>query len=129
MADGNELKIRGEREVNGFGMAGEKDFSPAFVTLIKQRIDELRPVFRKDKTGCNVDDELYFGTRFHDTNRVFFGIACGIARFYADWPNIDKEAMENVERHHLDHWVNRGLRDAAMSDHWYTFEKDWGDDR
>lgn len=127
MADDNELKIRGEREVNGYGQAGEKDFSSEFVTLVYRRVGELRPVFRQNRTGCSLDDELHFGYRFDNTERVFAGIACGISRFYADWPNIDKEAMENVERHHLDHWVNRGLRDAAMSDHWYTFEKDWGD--
>jgi hypothetical protein len=114
-----------DRHVNGYSYNDLKiPFSTAFKDTITKRIQELRPVFRAANWNRQVSD-FVFGSRFNEDARVLLGILTGIIRLYPDWSSMNMLDMENVERHHIDLWVNDSLRDCAEADHWYLYEKQY----
>jgi len=103
-------------------------FNDDFKAMFLKRIQELRPAFyiANMKTFDEHGNKLLAGERFEDDQRILDRILGGIADLYGDkfmWPDV---TVENVERHHMDHWIKEGLRDAAETDYWYAYEKDYG---
>ena len=78
---------------------------------IEVLLPEARKIFRDVASQGLVTEDIHYGHRFHDAETVKLRIASA-----SNDGEVLKDAMV---------WVLDALRDCAMADHWYTFEKKW----
>lgn len=102
---------------NGEGI--RNDYSPEAVAVLNEHADYCRGVFKSRVKQSGKYDEHYgprylFGSRFNTNERVLARIATKAT---------EAEFLQNPTG-----WILDALRDCASADHWYKYEKDYGDD-
>jgi hypothetical protein len=118
------------RQCNGFNPASDSGFSDEFKASLTDATRRLRPLFlhvMRDHFLHSHEHPKHAGTRFNSDHDVLLRALTGIRSFHPDLKNDQIESVEGTERNHIDVWAWEALADCAESDHWYTFEKDWGE--
>lgn len=87
-------------------------YSAEKVKEIKDLLKSLRPKVEAEFLGLDHDKELYAGHRFKDDEMIIWRMASAI--------------KENDLPTDLTPVIREALLDAADSDFYYHFEKDWG---
>lgn len=87
-------------------------YSAEKVKEIKELLKTLRPKVEAEFLGLDHDKELYAGHRFKDDEMIIWRMASAI--------------KENDLPADLTPVIREALLDAADSDFYYQFEKDWG---
>lgn len=87
-------------------------YSAEKVKEIKELLKTLRPKVEAEFLGLDYDKELYAGHRFKDDEMIIWRMASAI--------------KENDLPTDLTPVVREALLDAADSDFYYRFEKNWG---
>lgn len=80
----------------------------------------------------NPKDNYKIGSRFLDDDRVTGRICTGLVKLASSETNTNNTIEENIESFihllsgsELDQIILEGMRDCAISDHYYAFEKEW----
>lgn len=87
-----------------------KSMTPQQIDAITLTVNQQRIVMEealKNQPG------IYFGLRFVDNHSVILRI-------------LSMVPVEEMMKHPVE-WARAALVDSASADHWYMFEKDWGD--
>ena len=85
--------------------------------------------------------DYYEARRFNDNDRVvdvIFGCIKKSINKYITGSEMNQDDQQlvndtfefyinNLDENKLDEWINAALLYSAGCDHWYTFEKDWGE--
>lgn len=87
-------------------------YSAEKVKEIKELLKTVRPKVEAEFLGLDHDNELYAGHRFKDDEMIIWRMASAI--------------KENDLPTDLTPVIREALLDAADSDFYYHFEKDWG---
>lgn len=87
--------------------------STVYIDLVNT-IDQARELFKHLHASGEIPGEYHYGSRFNNTDSVIFRIESAL------------ETVEELDQLGLMNWALDALRDCASADHWYTFEKDWG---
>lgn len=94
---------------NGYSTDAE-DYSIECVKIFEDRYAQLKD-HAKQLLGCRND--VWFSDRFHSPGTVL--------------GRIRSVAYEHEFLNTPDEWILDGMRDCALADHWYMFEKDYGE--
>lgn len=104
------------------------DFKPGTLRVLQSAIPVARQWFKANvKPNDEYPEDLgyWFGRRFNSDQDVIDRIrGASMGKFLGpdNRRPTDDEVMADVDR-----WVLSALKDCASADHWYMFEKDYGD--
>lgn len=102
-----------ERKYGINGMASPyTKYSAEKVNEIKDLLKDLRSQVEAEFDGMSHDEQLFAGSRFKDDEMIIWRMASAV--------------KENDLPTDLTPVVREALLDAASSDYYYNFEKDWG---
>ncbi len=97
---------------NGYSIPG--NFELALGPIIQNEINRQRESFLDlNKSEFGQAGKYFNGYRFRDNHTIG-------RRIESACPNL-----QHFEENHSA-WINAALDDCAQADHWYEFEKDWG---
>lgn len=125
----NSTDVEKQRCANGFQGIPTDAFSQDFKDILLLCIRKTRMLMLH---VCRADFEhdenrpehpKHAGIRFHDDHVVLIRALSGIMTYYPDLTTY--ESVEGIEREYTVIWAWEALSDAAQSDHWYTYEKEW----
>lgn len=98
-----------------------------------KRISKLKEIIGKTFSNPDHNKNLMKGSRWNEDDRIFY-IFCGdVIEKVSKERNVQKVSEEEafkellaMDQQEIDLLLIAAMKDAAHSDYWYRYEKDWG---
>ncbi len=118
--------LKRNRKVNGTYKSPLPLFSEAFKAKARGQVQPARIEFyMQHRADFTQRGGLLAAERFNDDEVVLVRMLSGLLK-YAEDHGQSIANIEIMESRFLDVWATLAVKDCAEADHWYTYEKDYG---